>query len=86
MARGAPTRELETTDYLPNLDDSEQVLDYRRLKIELVAQPIVHVTEREFSTAAESAAFSEESIVIRVHPTGDENAPPMVPAWQTGRW
>lgn len=86
MPRGVPnrSRELETTDYLPNLDDSEQVLDYRSLKIELVAQPIVHVSEREFDTAAEAAAFSEEPVVIRVHPTGDENAPPMVPVGCNG--
>jgi hypothetical protein len=82
MARG--TRELESTDYLPNLDAGEQPVSYRNLKITLVSQQVTPVSEREFKTQAENEAFMQEEIVIRLHPTSDKNAPPVVPVGCNG--
>jgi hypothetical protein len=74
----ARTRELESTDFLPNLDQAEGVLSYKNLKLTLVAPPIVPVGEREFKDVAEMEAFMHSEIVIRIHPTGDKSAPPVV--------
>lgn len=82
MARGQ--REIESADFLPNLDNNEQVLDYRNLKVTLVALPITPVGEREFKDAIEAEAFMQDQIVIRIHPTGDVNAPPVVPVGCNG--
>lgn len=76
MARG--NRELESTDFLPQLDQGEGVLSYKNLKLTLVAPPIVPVGEREFKTVVEMEQFMHEEIVIRIHPTGDKSAPPVV--------
>lgn len=75
----ARTREIESTDYLPNLPQDEVPMSYKNLKITLVAMPVVPVDEREFKTTVEMEAFMQEEIVIRIHPTGDKSAPPVVP-------
>lgn len=77
-------REIESADYLPNLDNNEQVLDYRNLKVTLVAMPVTPVGEREFKDVVEAEAFMQDQIVIRIHPTGDVNAPPVVPVGCNG--
>lgn len=80
----ARQREIESTDYLPNLDQGEQVTSYKNLKLTLVAAPIVPVGEREFKSTAEMEAFMNEEVVIRIHPTGDKNAVPVVPVGCNG--
>lgn len=76
--------ERESTDYLPNLDDGEQPLSYKNLKMTASAQPVATVTEREFKDSAAMEAFMQEEIVIRIHPTNDVNAPPCVPVGCNG--
>lgn len=83
MSRVSTRQEVESSDYLPDFG-SEKILDYRNLKLTLVAQPIVAVGDREFKDVVEAEAFMQELIVIRVHPTSDINAPPLVPAGCNG--
>lgn len=75
----ARTREIESTDYLPNLPQDEMPLSYKQLKVTLVAMPVATISEREFKTTVEMEAFMQEEIVIRIHPTGDKSAPPVIP-------
>lgn len=80
----ARARELESTDYLPNLPQDEVPMSYKNLKLTLVAMPVATVSEREFKSTVEMEAFMQEEIVIRIHPTGDKNAPPVVPVGCNG--
>lgn len=80
----ARARELESTDFLPNLSQDETPMSYKNLKLTLVAMPVATVSEREFKTTVEMEAFMQEEIVIRIHPTGDKNAPPVVPVGCNG--
>ena len=72
-------REVESTDYLPNLDAGEQPLSWKDLKLTMVARSVATVGEREFQSSVDMEAFMHEEIVIRIHHSGDKNAPPLVP-------
>ena len=84
MARGTAFPERESTDYLPNLDSGEKPLSYKQLKLTIVSMPVATVSEREFKSTVEMEAFLEEEIVIRIHPSGDMNAPAVVPVGCNG--
>lgn len=82
MARPGASRELNPMDYAPNM--GEKPISYKAFKRVLSAPAVTPVSEREFKDTVELTAFMEEPVVIRLHPTTDENAEPFVPVGCNG--
>lgn len=81
---------IDPADMIPSGGYSEppelgrQVVSYKQLKLTLVPQNIVAVSDREFQKAAEMEAFMQELVTIVVHKTTDKNDEPWVPVGCNG--
>ena len=80
----ARSHSYESTDLLPPPSEFADVPSYKNFKVTLVAAPIMPISEREFTDNIELSKFMEEELVIKVHETSDQNAPPWVPVGCNG--
>lgn len=68
-------KEIASSDYIPQI---EGVVDYRKLKFQLVQGNITPIGEREFQDVVKMELFMQELLTIVVNKTSDKNAPPAV--------
>ena len=65
-------KEIESADYIPQI---EGVIDYTKLKFQMVQGNITPIGEREFQDVVKLELFMKEPLVIVVNKTSDKNAP-----------